>query len=360
MNRMKSLIFVFFALILAGSAGAENWWETIKIKGDFRYRHEMIDEEGSDAVHRHRIRARLGISGMVNNTTKVGIQLATGKDDPVSTNQTLSGSFSTKAIMLDKAYLAYTPEEVAGMTIAAGKFSNPFFKPGSSELIWDSDMNPEGGTFSFKSEFNNLTLNLIGAGLWIEQRSDDKDSWLGAGQAILDINLNDEKTAIAVGGSFFNYVNTAGFEPFYSAENNTLDGSGNYLNDYELFEAMLEISTKVNDFPVTVMGDFVSNTAADSLDTGWLIGIHLGKAKNPGSWAARYNYRKVEKDAVVGIFTDSDFRGGGTDTEGHELGGSYQLGKNSAFNLTYFINTADISSVESDYNKLQADLQLKF
>ena len=360
---MKKYLFLMLLLLAVDTVSAANWWEKIKVKGDFRYRHEMIDEEDSDARHRHRIRARLGISGEVNSTMKVGIQLATGSDDPVSTNQTLTDAFSTKSIMLDKAYFTYMPTQLPGLEVTGGKFDNPFFKPGSSELIWDSDWNPEGGVAEYKGKFDKISLTLLGAGLWIVERSSGDDSWLGAGQAVLGYTTEDELTSVSFGGAFFNYVNTQGFATFYEegeSMGNSLDGSDNYLNDFELLEAYLEISHKFDKIPVVVMGDFVTNTAADSLDTGWLVGIHVGKAKKAGTWGMRYIYRELEKDAVVGTFTDSDFRGGGTDAKGHEIGGEYMLAENAAFNLSYFINTIGLEGAGSDFNRLQADLQLKF
>ncbi len=348
----------------SGSVSAANWWEKIKIKGDFRYRHEMIDKEGSDARHRQRIRARLGISGDVNSQMNVGIQLATGSEDPVSTNQTLTNSFSTKSIMLDKAYLKYRPTQVPGLAIEGGKFSNPFYKPGHSELIWDSDLNPEGGNISFDRKFDsNISLTLIGAGLWIVERSAGDDSWLGAGQAVLGYQTDDELTSVSFGGGYFNYFNTKGYPTFFDTTDsfgNSVDANGHYLNDYELLEASVELSHKFENIPVVVMGDYVNNTAADSVNTGWLVGIHIGKAKKPGSWSARYIYRKVEKDAVIGMFTDSDFRGGGTDAKGHEIGGEYMLADNAAFGVTYFINKIGLDAAETDFNRLQIDLQLKF
>jgi len=350
-------------LVVSGSVSASNWWEKIKVKGDFRYRHEMIDKEGSDTRNRQRIRARLGISGEVNSTMSVGIQLATGSDDPVSTNQTLTDGFSTKSIMLDKAYLKYSPTQVPGLTVEGGKFGNPFYKPGSSELIWDSDLNPEGGVANYKRKLDYLTLNLIGAGLWVVERSSGDDSWLGAGQAILGYESADELTSISFGGSFYNYVNAKGYPAFFDATEpmgNSVDGSGNYLNDYELLEAFVEVTHRFDKIPVVVMGDYVNNTAADSVNTGWLVGAHIGKAKKTGSWSVRYIYRKVEKDAVIGIFTDSDFRGGGTDAKGHEIGGEYMLADNAAFGVSYFINKTGLDAAEADFNRLQVDLQLKF
>lgn len=370
MKRIVMALAMIATLGHAGAASAEDWWEKMTVKGDLRYRHEMIDEENKDARHRQRIRARFGIFAKVSDFTKVGIQLATGSDDPVSTNQTLGDAFTTKNIGVDLAYFTTSLPNIKGLEITGGKFDNPFYKPGHSELLWDSDFNPEGGTASYTTSVNNTSLTLIGAGLWIYERSSGEDSWMSAGQVIVDHKLKDEKTSFAVGGSIFNYVNTRGFAPFYESEDgfgNTLaleiDGADTslvYAEKYELVEVFGEVSHKFNSIPVTVMGDYVTNTAADSLKTGWLVGLHVGKAKKPGSWEFRYIYRDVEKDAVLGAFTDSDFRGGGTDAKGHEIGGALQLANNTAFNASYFINKIGLDAAESDFNRLQLDLQLKF
>jgi hypothetical protein len=355
----------------AAESHAGSWWETTNLKGDLRYRHEMIDTEGKDARHRHRIRARVGIFGEASPYTKVGIQLATGSDDPVSTNQSLDDAFTTKSIGVDLAYFEASHEKVPGLTLTGGKFANPFFTAGHSELLWDSDWNPEGGALTFAQDLNNrISLNMIGAGLWIDERSSDDDSYMIAGQGVASIKLDEEKSAVAVGAGFFNYVNTRGFEVFYDPE----DPKGNsavtpgegetgyhYAADFEIVEFFGEATHKFEIFPVTLMGDLVINTAADSLETGWLVGLRIGKAKKTGSWEGRYIYRRVEKDAVIGIFTDSDFRGGGTDACGHELGGAVQLAQNTAFNVTYFVN--DIGLQREDkarFTRLQIDLQLKF
>jgi hypothetical protein len=100
-------------------------------------------------------------------------------------------------------------------------------------------------------------------------------------------------------------------------------------------------------------------TTADSLNNGWLIGLRVGKAREPGSWAFRYIYRRIEADAVLGTFTDSDFRGGGTNAKGHEIGGSVILAKNTAFNVTWFDNTIGLDNGEG-FNRLQIDMQLRF
>ncbi len=353
--------------LAAASATAGDWWESVKVKGDLRYRHEMLDSEQSDSRHRHRVRARIGVEGQVSEYTKAVVQLASGSDDPVSTNQTLDEASSTKRMGLDLAYFETTHGQIPGLRVTGGKFKNPFFKPGSSELLWDADWNPEGGTFTFARELKEVTVTIIGAGLWIDERSSADDSWLGAGQGIIRFHIPDSESRIAIGGAYFNYVNTEGLAPFFDASdafgNSTgfdADSSLIYANDYEIVEVFGEATYALGSHPVTVMGDYVINTAADSLDTGWLMGVRIGQIKEPGSWMVRYNYRKVEKDAVVGTFTDSDFRDGGTDAKGHEINGCLQLAARTAFNVSYFINKIGLQAEETDFNRLQVDLQVKF
>jgi hypothetical protein len=371
-NWRIALTAILLTVMFTGSDTlASDWWETIKVKGDFRYRHEMIDKEGKDTRHRQRVRARLGIFGEVSEYTKVGIQLASGSDDPASTNQTLDGAFSTKNIGIDLAYFATGFKGVEDLKVVGGKMKNPFFKPGKSELIWDGDLNPEGGAATFQKAIDNFVLTLTGAGVWIDERSSSDDSYIAAGQAVGRLYFNEKKSNLTFGGSIFNYVNSKGYEPFFDHEdpmgNSTVlfgdngDTVLHYANDYELIELFGEVTHKFQNTPVTVIGDFVTNNAADSLNTGWLVGLRVGKAKKTGSWEFRYNYRSIEADAVPGIFADSDFRGGGTDAQGHEIGGAVQLAANTAFKATYFSNEIGLEETETeDFGRLQVDLQFKF
>ncbi len=371
-NRVLTLVIALTAVTaFSRSLEASDWWEEIRLKGDFRYRYEMIDKEDKDSRQRHRIRARFGIYGKVSSCAKVGIQLATGSNDPVSTNQTLDDSFSTKRIGLDLAYLEAGLQNVPGLTMRAGKFKNPFFKPGKSELLWDSDWNPEGGAVTFERANDKVTLTMIAAGLWIDERSSSDDSYLTAGQGVVRLHFNEKKSSVAVGGRFFNYINTQGFAPFFDPDDpmgnsvTTVEEDGGtalyYASGFKILELFGEATHKFEKIPVTVMLHYVSNTAADNLKTGWLVGLRVGKAKKPGMWEFRYNYREVEKDAVVGMFTDSDFRGGGTDAKGHEVGAAVQLAKNIAFKVSYFINEIGLEREEMEgFKRLQVDLQLKF
>ncbi len=99
----KNLIWFVLAtvavqgLVIKGEAS-----DKIKTKADIRYRHELISEEDEDYIrNRQRIRARVEFTMTASENIDGVIRLASGSEDPISTNQTLTGGFSTKPIMLD-------------------------------------------------------------------------------------------------------------------------------------------------------------------------------------------------------------------------------------------------------------------
>ena len=382
------VVFLISGPGLSTTSRAADWWENVKIKGDFRYRHEIINQENKDIRHRHRIRTRVNIEGKVYDQGKIVLGISSGSSDPVSNNQTLGDAFSSKDLLIDVAFFELALKQVEGLKFTGGKMYNPFFLPGESELIWDSDIRPEGLTFGYHREFDNFAISLTASGLWIMERSGGDDSYLAGGQTVLKYQLNEDKFDIALGGSYFSYGNVKNYSllyeddnPFgnseYSTEDTTITKVAYtptdtavdvtitehhfYMYDYELLELFAEASHKFNEIPVTVMGDYVTNTAIDSLKNGWLVGIRIGKTKKPGSWDFRYIYREVEKDAVFGLYTDSDFRGGGTNARGHEIGADYQLMNNTTFAVTYFNNQIDLQAGDkTNFQRWQFDLKFKF
>ena len=107
----------------------------------------------------------------------------------------------------------------------------------------------------------------------------------------------------------------------------------------------------------------VKNTDASTrFDQGQLYGVTVGKAKNPKTFEVGYSYAKLEKDATIGMFTDSDRWGGGTDGKGHKLYAKYQIMKNLQAGIAYFLDDKKISdsAKTTDYDRLQVDLVAAF
>ncbi|HOM76866.1 MAG TPA: putative porin [Anaerohalosphaeraceae bacterium] len=348
------------------------WLEKIKLYGDFRYRYEMVDEDGSDNRNRNRIRARLGLTAKINDEIDTGFRLATselwGDDedsgDPVSTNQTLDDAFSKKSIWLDLAYFNWHPAGIQGFNVIGGKMENPFYRVGGNQLIFDSDLTPEGIAFQYTHGWTEQTSWFVnGGGFYVDEVKSGADTSLWGVQGGIKHTFQD-KSYLVGGGSLYCFGNIQGHGAFVTVNGsdkffgNSKSG-GLYINDYDLTELFGEYGFKLADTPTAVFANYVKNTvAAGSENAGWLIGTKYGKCKDPGSWELSYDYRDLKADAVVGAFSDSDFIGGGTDGKGHRFSAVYQLAKNTQAGLTYFLN--EKGHDDHDYNRLQLDLMFKF
>ena len=328
----------------------------VRFSGDLRYRHESINEDGVAERHRNRIRGRFGVTADVAENVRLGLQLATGGDDPVSANQTLDTGFNRKSIGVDRAFFSWAATEQ--LTFTGGKMANPFFRPGNHHLIYDSDLNPEGLAvrYSRGDWFANY------AGLWVEERSAADDSIMLGGQFGYRRALGNGMRVTA-GVSYYDYLQTQGQTPFWDgdAAGNRVDAAGRYLNDFNLAELFAELSFKPGARPVTVFADYVVNSEAGDADTGFALGASLGEVSGKGTWRIGYAYEDLEADAVIGTFTDSDFGGGGTDGKGHVFDFNYGFRDRLVFGLRYFLNErgADAGN-ERDYNRLQADVMFSY
>ena len=328
--------------------------DKIKFKGDFRLRHETIDDvTKAETRDRSRIRARIQANAKVNDNWSVGIGLASGGDDPVSTNQTLGNGGSTKGINLDLAYFDWSGLD--NTHVLGGKINNPFYKPAKHALIWDGDYRPEG--LAYKYENDSLFANAGFMYLESDNKAgsqDDKSFW--GVQFGYKHNFGNAK--VTSGVSYY-HLGVAGSAPFFDN-----DSFGNsllndvYQYDYQELELFGELSFSALGQPVSVFIDWVQNQDADANDTAYAIGATIGNAKKPGTWKATYIYQDIEADAVFGLTTDSDFGGGGTNSKGHLIKADYAISKNTSFGVTYFSN--ERGSDATDYDRLQLDLKLKF
>ncbi|MHC4635883.1 MAG: putative porin [Planctomycetota bacterium] len=354
---------------------APDWVNKITPFGDFRYRHETLDNTGDTVGNerrRNRIRARLGFKVEVNEEWDAIFRIASGSSEsPTSTNQTTDGAFSSKEIWLDLAYADWHPQAYSGLKVFMGKMKNPFYRVGGNQLIWDSDVNPEGGAASYTWNLSKSTIaTLIGGAFWLDERSADADAGYFGIQGMLKNEFNDGSHLLG-GVSYYDIGNIdskAIGGVTLQGNTPTTPGGAIYKYDYDIVEGFAEYGWKYNGMPVAVFGNYLENTAApEGRSAAYSVGVQLNKAKKPGSWQFKTSYREVESDAVFGGLNDSDFIDGGTGGKGWVLGYKYQLAKNLQAGLTYFINDRDRRSSDAsggsgsqNFNRLQADLIFKF
>ncbi len=82
---------------------------------------------------------------------------------------------------------------------------------------------------------------------------------------------------------------------------------------------------------------------------------------NIGKEELEESVKDIEADAVLGLWSDSDFAGGDTDAKGHTLRGAWAPTKKWKIGLTYFINETGVELDDGDnYRRLQLDWAYKF
>jgi len=353
------------------------WIEKVKISGDLRYRQDHIDEQDSagrweNGVYRHRIRARLKFDATVNDEWDLGFRIASGNDrSPISTNQDLENAFSEKEIWLDQAYFNWHPASAEGLNVTGGKINNPFYKAGKNQLIWDSDLNPEGIAVQYSKPLNDTDqLFFNGGGLWVDEGDTVADTSLWAAQAYWKRTIGNPDHVLA-GATYYDYGNIEsrgdlkstwlpGSPSFFG---NTTNTAGGFKDDFNVVELFGEYGFKCGTMPTAVFASWLRNiVATTSEDTGWLVGTKFNKAKDdvPGSWECGYDYRETDADAVVGGFGESDFVGSATNSKGHRFVFKYQLANNLYWYATYYLAEDTRTSKDLDYRRLMGDLVWKF
>ncbi len=366
-----------------GLPDSVSWIERIIISGDLRYRHDHTDVEAErdgqarwlNGVERQRIRARLRLQAMINDDWDAIFRISSGTSRiPNSTNQDLEDAFSRKNLWLDLGYFNWHPAAKQGLNVLGGKMKNPFYRAGRNELIWDSDVNPEGLAVRYMKRLSDVDrVFLNGGGFWVDESTLDVDTSLWGAQAYLRHTIRNPNYVLA-GAGYFDYGNIEGQEalsntwlpkrpsPSLFFGNTSSEPNGVYVNDYDIFEAFGEYGFEYGTMPLALFASWVQNTAARTdEDTGWLVGTRFNKIKGPGSWLFIYDYRELEADAAVGGFTESDFVFGRTDSRGHRFVFKYLITKGLLTAVTYY-HAEDVGGgdFELDYRRLMVDLVLRF
>jgi hypothetical protein len=364
---------------------APEWAKRIRFGGDIRLRYQadQFDENNTEFIaepgnptelmntredrNRVRYRVRVSAEAKVTEDVSVGLRLATGNEkDPVSTNDTLGDYLNKDGINLDRAYLRWNAFE--GAALWGGRFPNPFFY---SDLVWDSDVNFEGGALSWERPFTEkLTGFASAAAISIQEVEFSRDDkWLYGGQ--LGVRYKPRKDLIwKLGAAYYDYDRITGkrIDPTRpeSEFDFTLPGfqqKGNLLMDIDPgadFQMALAADYDLINLTGTVeiayyypiwinlLADYVRNIGFDAdeaadntgLDKdfieeitgaeGYQFGILVGypKVRDRWQWSTSLYWKHLESDAVLDAFTDSDFHLGGTNAEGWTLTGQIGLARN--------------------------------
>ena len=328
------------------------WIDKIKVKGDLRYRFQHVEAEETDGSNLsttkniQRIRARLGVFADVNDWITAGIGIRTG-EKANSGNVTIGDGFAPKDFSLSLAYFTLAPEDAKYGSATFGKMKQQW--KNATDMIWDSDVNPEGVAYAYSGKAKQTGL-LASAGFYtvVDTKATAHDATLAQGQLVVAQPIG-KKTKLTVGGSFYGYDNATDV--------------ATYAVDYDIAEFLVEYSVKdIGPVPFKFYGNYVNNLVESNENQGYCAGIKFGSAKK-GKWEVKYDYRDLELYAAPPAFTDSDFADGGTGVKGHRIKAKYNLAKNLAGGITY-INSlrtpARSLNQDQQFNTLMLDLMIKF
>ncbi|MDD5408742.1 MAG: putative porin [Candidatus Omnitrophica bacterium] len=358
------------------SASLPAWVQNMKLKGDLRLRYQNKHDKAANNYQQDtnigRIRLRLGLEAKINDKLMAGIGIATGSGDPRSTNITF-GSYNTKkSIVLDYGYAKYSP--FPWLNLVGGKMllGDALWEP--TDLIWDTDITPEGAMLQFNTKLGsnaNLFLN-TGALIVDADSSSDNDAPMAyLIQPGVSYKLSDSlslKGAVSL-QSFSNVKNHVS-STYSGASNtgNTTAGTSSYAYDYQMINPALEIGFKepfkaigFNVESLKLLGEYVNNLDVSKASSGFSCGFKLGndKIEKWGDWQIKYIYAMLGRDAVLDVLPDSDRYGGKTGIRSHEVEFQFGLAKNTFLGLDVYRSWRTYGA-KAPETLVQVDWNMKF
>ncbi|RAP38912.1 hypothetical protein DID80_01615 [Candidatus Marinamargulisbacteria bacterium SCGC AAA071-K20] len=355
---MNILLIAVVTLITTGNLYATDTTPTLKLKGDLRLRYQTEKKDSSDSRVRNRIRFRLGGESSISEKSKVKFGLATGGTDPRSTNQTFQDSFQTPDIRLDYAFVEHKLSDQT--TLFGGKMKNPLWR--ASDLLWDSDINPDGVGIKYQAKDSNIKWFITGAYFILDElKFSEKDPYLLAIQPGIDWIIND-KTKARTSVGFYLSQNLKDTTLDHSANTNTVGSSG-LEKDFSsiVFSGQIDFKDQMGVALIRPFGEIVINTNKSSSNKGVIAGIKFGdqKVKGLGQWQTKVSYRYLGTDAWFDTFPDSDSYGGATNVEGLELAFNYGLSKTTTLGFDLY-SMDKINGTKDKQTVVQVDLNIKF
>lgn len=362
-------------ILTADAAKAEvpDWVKNTKLKGDVRVRYQYERRSNdTESRTRGRIRMRLGIESSPVKEWKLGAGFASSEsgsstDDARSTNMTFNDSFRRGDIRLDYAYAEYMP--TTWFKGIAGKYVKTDYLWTTSDMLWDTDINPAGASVRLDHKFSDMLSVFSNTGAWVideNGKSDRTDPFLVYTQG--GLKLKEGKFDSTLAGTYYAFNGINGISLDGNAGTNTYSSGTILKYDYDSFGLAGEIGVNkpIEQLPVerlAIFGDFVKNVSngVTDDDTGWAAGVKIGDAKvaGPKQWQLKYQYTNLGKDAFPDAFPDSDRLGGAADVKGQEWELAIGLTKNVSLNFDYYRDQR-IKAAKNPQSIFQADLNLKF
>lgn len=321
----------------------------LRFSGDLRLRYEPFFQPGTPDRHRFRVRARLNGVAEISSELRAGFTLATGQlNDLNSTNQSLTDFFTRKAIGFDRYWVSYRPRGAKGLELLGGKFAPPWE---STALTFDRDVNVEGFAqrYAFAGDGALDRFSVTAFQLPFRESSGGPDSYLAGAQMGAEFRVGG-RGAVGFHAAGLNFVRAdaiargLGADVRPSLPNSNLlvrDTQGNvtgYASRFLLVDLLASARYRFSDrWPLVAQFNFVRNTrAVDSERDGYWAELTLGRQAQPGDLQFGYAFIRIERDAVLAAFNESDLRAG-TNVLNHRFQFRYRAAPRVSLEYTYLL-----------------------
>ena len=411
-------------------AAVESYLARFRLGGDVRVRGESFFQSypGCAACfdrNRARIRLRLGLEGRLNEDFTAGMYVATGAvvngapsvTDPISTNETLTSFFERKTVGFDRGWITYNPQAHKWLSLTGGKFAYSWNR---TPLTFDSDLNPEGFSEKASLELGNryvksftaqglqLLYNEVAAGTDSSALGGSLSSKLQFGKrvsitptyTVLNWNGADAIAQAAFPVALPQPVTPAPGSPLPPPTTQPVRVLANALTNasrivgagagqkrafvsgflYSDFIADTNVVTPWQRYPFRFLAEYEQNLRANlspgtitKQDKGYWFETSVGQQKEKHDLLLGYSFARIEQDAVISEFNESDLRAA-TNVVQHRAYINWLIEKNTTAGLTWWVGRTLNANLQNAarapglpagrqdpfLNRLQFDLIYKF
>lgn len=167
----------------------------------------------------------------------------------------------------------------------------------------------------------NVTGTLTALYFVLNQQVADSGSDMAGGQFALKAKAGAQWQLTAAAGYYDYRIRSLQNTNAGDIRGNRLaPGNTAYLSDFNLLNLVFtaDYTGFGERFPLRIVGDYVHNSGANDLNTGWEADVYVGRMTRPSETRWRYGYAVAQTDAILAAF-GQDNTTLGTNYEIHTL-----------------------------------------
>ncbi len=366
------ILLLFFPLFAAAPLEANDASKT-SFFADMRFRQESDVEQATlPDRHRQQVRIRFGGIHQLSDEFTLGIRIVSGGlENPNSPYQTIGNAFNRFELSFDRFYATYSPNFLPGASFTGGKFAHPFqTNPVYSQLVWDVDVQPEGGFVAYQaSDLGALKKLDLVIGDYLVKENDQNDMTVFVAQLAAQIQMGSKLRAnFALGYYNYDSFTQGGATVFCDNNGNATNGNGTttcgsktvagtaFVSDFEQINPYIALHSEGSAYPMVISAEYVKNMGANiSQDTALMAGASIGSTQKPGNLQLYYVYMVVQQDAVLTLVASDDFLFQ-TNHKTHRFGMKYQFREDVMIHP--YLATSQVQNGGSDDNQWRARLEI--